>query len=173
MKLMAHLAAALRLLRDWIPLTEGTALATFAVWTCTSVATAMAVWTACKVVSICVLALLASFSKADISTASGIRAAQEGITESVCACLGRGLLSTLGVLGHGIPLTEGSNLAALAVWTCTSVATAMAVWTACEIVSICILTFLASFSKADISTTSGITAAQERIPIPVCACLGR
>merc|ERR1740121_3354752 len=161
MKLMAHLAAALRLLRDWIPLTEGIAFATIAVWTCTSVATAMAVWTACKVVSICVLALLASFSKADISTASGIRAAQEGIPEPVCACLGRGLLSTLGVLGHGIPLTEGSNLAALAVWT------------ACEIVSICILTFLASFAKADISTASGIRAAQERIPIPVCACLGR
>jgi len=102
----------------------------------------------------------------------GVRAAQEGIPIPVCACLGRWFLSTLGVLGHWIPLAERSDLATLAASTCTSVAATLAVWTACEIVSICVLTFFASFVQADISTASGIRAAQEGIPVPVCARLG-
>jgi len=156
-----------------MPLTEGSDLAALAIWTCTSVATAVAIRPACKVVSICILALLASFVKADVSTASGISAAHEGVAVPVCACLGRRLHDTLGVLGDRMPLTEGSDLAALAIWTCTSVATAVAIRPACKVVSICILALLASFVKADVSTASGVRAAQEGIAVPVCARLGR
>merc|ERR1740121_2761650 len=71
-----------------------------------------------------------------------------------------------------VPLTHGTNSAALAACSCARIATTGTFWTACKIASICTMAALAFLAHADISTAVGMGTALERIAVPVCARLG-